>query len=398
MWFLVGTVGIAGAGWAACSLRASGPSAPTVASASASTSAVAERPLGAMPMLKGAHWSARLVVQRLRGASQLTDPLLMAEPFQTLFEDFRAACGVNPLETIDDAALSGGEDSVAALRMAKEKRESLLECARAHGEELVVDGQKATLLKGARLVVATKDDLLLVGGRPAVAAILRGEGEPAPAAPDDLLVAFASGGTTNVTRWEASVRRSPLRAESRVMAVDATLAGEFEKEVVGVGFADLLSHGVKGSEWTVGWTASQPARAVGAFGILGASLYLRAEKAALARASVTDLAGRLVKETEKAKKCPASAPKVPAVVPRGTLMPLSVGQFLAPTWAIIGPPLQRTTHYQYAIDTSVDGRRCTVSAVGDLDADEVDARFSIEVVVDGGKVTQMPMVITEELE
>lgn len=398
MWFLVGTLGVAGAGWAACSLR-SAPKVSPPAVASASAGVAAEPPLGVMPVLDGAHWSARIVVQRLRGAAQLTDPLLAAEPFRTLFEGFAAACGVNALEVIDDASLSGAADSVAALRVAKGKRDALVECARARGAELVVDGQTFTQLKEPPLVVATKDDLLLVGGRPAVAAILRGEGKPAPAPADDLLLAFSAGATPNVTRWEAWVRRGPLRAESRVTAVDGGLAEALEKSlVVGAGLGDLVTHGVKGSEWTVGWTANQPARAVAAFGILSASLYLRAEKAALARASVTHLAGRLAKEAEKAGKCPASAPKVPAEVPRATRVTLGVGDFLAPTWAIVGPPLQMRTDYQYAIDTSVDGRRCTVSAVGDLDANEVDARFAVEVVVEGGKVTQRPMAITQELE
>lgn len=396
--FLLGTLGVVGVGWAACALQKRPTPGPAIATGAASASASVERPLGVLPVLKGARWSARLVVQRLRATAELTAPLLTTAPFEGLFEDFRVACGVAALEVVDDAAVSGAEDSVAVLRMASERRDALVACAAAHGGELVVNGQKTTQLTSSGLVVATKDDLLLIGGRPAVAAILRGDTEPAPSPADDVLVTFASGATASIQRWDASVRRGPLRAESRVVTSDPWLLANLERALADAGLDGLTSHEVKGSEWIVGWSAVQPPRAVAAFGMLGASLYLSAEKAAVARATVAELGARLAKTAEKAGKCPPSAPKVPAAVPRGTLVLVGADSFVGPTWTMVGPPSVAKTHYQYAIDTDADGRRCTVSAVGDLDADGVDARFSIEVVVEGGKATQKPLVVAQELE
>ncbi len=96
---------------------------------------------------------------------------------------------------------------------------------------------------------------------------------------------------------------------------------------------------------------------------------------------------------------PPSAPRVPAVVPKGRIAPPDVAGWSHPSWVFVDFRMPAGSYYSYEYFTAKDGRSVTVVATGDLDGDDKQSSFRRTVTLQNdGRVEKGPLTVTDELE
>jgi hypothetical protein len=407
-------------------------SAPPAESAATSTTAPASKTLASVSAVRTRVDPYADLVIYLDGAGFRTSPsfralenaLAMVPGASAERAKLTEQCGFDPVQSVEAVAISGmraggslDENSLILAAQFTEPPERVLDCIarlapKASATEL--EGRKA-LESPDGIVIAADGNLLLAGPRTRVTSALSQRPAVAPALANgtylhvrtNALQAFALDQVTfNMSRVPAGTRlrfvdeaaspEAAARAEGKfrqLRELSKQLFSESVKSQEGQRYAAALLDAavIERSGTTVSATLDLPSAEgeaaftsmMSALAIYGVRRYVADAKTTEARSTVGAIAKSLATHAAGKGKMrfPKSAPRTPKDVPAGTKFVADAKTFSHASWKAIGFQREGPQYYSYEYETSRDGKRATVRAHGDLDADGMTSRFELTVEV-----------------